>query len=201
MHPVERVHIPSKPSAGRLLLEMAMIVFSVLLALSLDSWREHRKERSLAREALLAIGAEIETDLDGIEKQRPAQERLAADLEQSVRQFKAGHTPDTPMVALHPAAFTSAAWNSAISTQAVAHMDLSTVQALSRFYDAQKWMDRVEDSWIRIVAGPAGADRASQLQSLEARLYLIRTYLEIEQHLTEVGAKAREAIPGAPRAD
>jgi hypothetical protein len=60
MHPVEKRHWNFHPrSLGKILLEMAMIVFSILLALGLESWNAGRHERRLANEALVNIRTEM----------------------------------------------------------------------------------------------------------------------------------------------
>ncbi len=60
MHPIEKRSLEHKPFHWlTFLLEMVMIVFSILLALNLESWREGRKEREQARIALQNISSEI----------------------------------------------------------------------------------------------------------------------------------------------
>jgi hypothetical protein len=100
MHPVERPHLPTgRVPLARLALEAVMIAFGVLLALSLESWNEHRKERALAREALANIRVELISDRERIQAQLPKQEEMAQDLREFREDLKAGKRPPEPHLA------------------------------------------------------------------------------------------------------
>jgi hypothetical protein len=56
----------------RVLVESALIVFSVLVALAVDEWRDSRRQRVRAEAALVAILSELEANRAAIERARDA---------------------------------------------------------------------------------------------------------------------------------
>ena len=181
VHPVERGHLPAgRVSFGRLALEAAMIAFGVLLALSLESWNEHRKERALAEEALANIRREITTDVERIRQQMPKQQDVVETLRVFEEELEAGKDPVTPGLGLYPPFLSSAAWSTAMSTQALAHMEFGTVQRLAAFYDAQRWLDRIEDTWLRLITQPHEDKRSANQQWARTMRYTMLGYIEIE---------------------
>ena len=196
MHPVDRVHLPAKGvSIGHLLMETAMIVFSVLLALSLESWREHRKQQALAHEALVNVRAELAHNIAAITAQLPRQRQVAEDLQAALRDLAAKQQPLPAQAPLNPPLLTAAAWQAAMTTQAVSHMDFRTVQKLASVYETQKWMDRIEDGWLRFVTAPHGGNPEAERQWLRSMQFVVLVYIETEQSLA---AKAQQAISALP---
>ena len=85
MHPIEKRSLEHKPFHWlTFLLEMVMIVFSILLALNLESWREGRKERELARSALQNIGSEIRQNRKALSTVIPLHHKFTADLQKTI---------------------------------------------------------------------------------------------------------------------
>ncbi len=203
VHPVERPHLPTgKVPLGRLALEAAMIAFGVLLALSLESYVEHRKLQRQAHEALTHIRAEVTRNADIIRGQVPVQTQVADSLRvfqecvEALRQSRrAGGEPSVPRVSLSPSILSTASWQAAMSTGTLAHVDFRTVQALSRYYEAMQWLRRIEDGYLGLVARPVGdrmEDRAQWAHSLEL---LMRGYIEIEQALANAAETLAPKLP------
>jgi hypothetical protein len=173
---------------------MVMIVFSVLLALSLESWTEHRQEKALVREALANIRVELDSNLKAIEAQRPRQQQLIAALQERLENPEGGSPPARELEPLYPPDLSSAAWSAAMSTQVMVHAGFRTVQTSARFYEAEKWLDRIENSWLRLLTDGRETDAESTRQRLGAMLYLARSYVEMEDALTSLFHEALEAI-------
>ncbi|HEX7090942.1 MAG TPA: hypothetical protein VF192_12450 [Longimicrobiales bacterium] len=128
------------------LLESGLIVFSILLALAVDGWRERRGEAQLARRALRSFELEIRQNKRNIEEVLPYHRTLAAsvrradslgrirnyaDWKEQLPEFSGFHPPDLP----------ATAWQSALAVGALASMGYDTVAALSKLYYYQGKLD------------------------------------------------------------
>ena len=196
VHPVERPHLPAgRVPLARLVLEAAMITFGVLLALSLESWLEHRKLRALAHEALVHIRIEMSHDAERLRKQMPEQQKVADSLRAYLEELGAGKHPELPHLALHPAGLSTAAWSSAMATQALVHMEFRIVQSLAGFYEMQEWLERIENTWLRLITEPPGSSVEDQQQWASTMLNAMLGYLEIEGVLL---AQAEATLPRLP---
>lgn len=173
-----------------------MITFGVLLALSLESWNEHRNLRRLAHEALVHIRIEMTHDAERLRKQMPEQQKVADGLRTYLADLEAAKQAAVPHLALHPAGLSSAAWKSAMATQALAHMEFRTVQSLAGFYEMQDWLERIENTWLRLITEPQGDTAEAQQQWASTMLNTMLGYLEIEGILL---AQAEATLPHLPQ--
>jgi len=184
VHPVERPHLPAgKVPFGRLVLEATMIAFGVLLALSLGSWHEHRQQQALAREGMERIRTELASNAERIERSLPRQREVAAALQAFQDSLAAGADPQVPRLALHPPLLSTAAWNTAMSTQALAHMEFRTVQGFAAFYEMLRWLDRLEDMWLRVISEPRGETGDIRQQWAGSMTNTMLATIEIESAL------------------
>jgi hypothetical protein len=184
VHPVERPHLPAgRIPLGRLMLEAMMIAFGVLLALSLESWHEHRKQQTLAHEALDNIHTELTRNAQRIEGSLPKQRLVAEALQAFADSLEAGGEPQVPRLALHPPLLSTAAWNTAMSTQALAHMEFRTVQGFASFYEMLRWLDRLEEAWLRVIMEPRGNTLEERQQWAGSMVNTMLAYIEIENAL------------------
>lgn len=181
---------------GRLVLEAVMIAFSVLLALSAQNWNDHRKQELLAREALANIRAEIGNNAARIRGEIPEQQKVADALQVYREALQAGRNPPPPQISLHPPFFSSAAWSTALSTQALAHVDFREVQSLAAFYEMRHWLDRLEDTWLRLLTERRDDGREAEERWLDNMRSVMLGYIEIENVLV---AHAEVAAPGASK--
>jgi len=183
MHRVEKIwHKKEKPSYGHLFIEAAMIVFSILLALGIESWREHRKHEELATMALANIRTEIAANRDSLRKVLPehrATEKYLADLLD--RLARGEHI--RPSTTYRPANLLTAAWETAGSTQALAYMDFKKVELLSRLYSGNRWVHRMEESWLALSANPAFQSDENRTRYVEALHQTMRDLVAIEEEL------------------
>jgi hypothetical protein len=125
----------------RVLLESVLIVFSVLLALAVDEWRDSRNRAAAARVALDAIVGELESN------RRAAGEamRFHRSMNATLRAIAASRQLPSTEVAyggmLQPARAVSTAWTSARDTGAVNDLPYPLVLQRSRIYERQATYD------------------------------------------------------------
>lgn len=127
------------PWMPRVLFESALIVFSVLLALVLNEWRESRAEKERVEQALGAIRAELRENRRLVDEAREYHARLAASFDASAR--RGAERPDLSAAErglLHPARVLRTAWESAQSTGASSAIPYDTVLRLSSVYVRQE---------------------------------------------------------------
>ncbi len=141
--PAPEVPPPPPPRSGwrtwlpRVLVESALIVFSVLLALAVDQWRESSSQRQQAEAARREILAELQANQATV----ATSQRYHAALLDSLARYRSSDA--APLVGLFsrgfilPAQLSHTAWSSAAETGALAHMDYSTVLLFSRVYAQQ----------------------------------------------------------------
>jgi hypothetical protein len=121
----------------RVLVESALIVFSVLFALGVDEWRDHRATVARGREALAAITAELQSN-------REAANRAAgyhAEIKKRLQAFaEAKQLPDAETMSggvFQPATLLETAWVTARETGALDQVPFDVVLDLSRIYEHQ----------------------------------------------------------------
>lgn len=170
----------------RVLLESALVVFSILLALAADGWWESRKERLLAEQALDSFIQEIRANRENLRRVMPYHAELYSQFQAlnnggAVRTFN-----DLRQVegfqGFRPAFLTDTAWRTALATGALNHMEYETVSRLSALYTAQQRF--VETSWPDFITG-AGAWTDANIGS---------TVLSVVIYLSDVTAGEQELL-------
>lgn len=132
----------------RVLVESALIIFSVLLAFVLNDWREDRARADRASVALASIRAELEANRIQVDTTRRYHRALA----DSMFRLAAAGVPEISY-SLYPKGLiripdvTAGAWQSAQSTGATTDMPHRTTLSLARAYERQaeylRWRDAV----------------------------------------------------------
>lgn len=123
----------------RVLVESALIVFSVLFALVLNEWRQSRAEQAGLEQAAAAIRAELQENRELVQEALQYHTRLADSFTASVQSGAAA--PDLTVIdrgLLHPGRVLRTAWGSAQSTGATSRMDYATILKLSTAYALQE---------------------------------------------------------------
>jgi len=120
-------------------LQIALIGAGVFLGLAGDEWRENARNRRQAAASLRGFRAEITNNRQAVQAvvdYRPAVlTRLRAYLnaDRTVR-----NTADVRVQGLRIVAFEHTAWDLALATQSLAHIDQDLALALSRVYSEQQ---------------------------------------------------------------
>jgi hypothetical protein len=198
MHPVEKRRLNlGRHSLGPLVLEMVMIVFSILLALTLESWKEGRHDRRLAGEALGNIRTELAQNRAEIETALPRHEKLLADLQVSIdRQGKPIPGAELPSLGLRPPRLFKTAWETAGATQALVRSDYKLVLAVAKAYDSQRWMSLVEEKWLQAILNPAAFDSANRVRFFSIFHSVASEYLALEKRLLPELDRAMALLSG-----
>lgn len=131
-----------EPRAGwvlKLALEVVLISLGVFLALLGDQWRENADHRALARSSLHGFRSEIVANRKAVAAVKDYHVRVLRD----VRAYLAADPQarklgSLQIEGLQPVFFEQTAWDLAIATQALAHIDQPLAFELSRIYGLQR---------------------------------------------------------------
>jgi YjjG family noncanonical pyrimidine nucleotidase len=193
MHPIEKRSLEHKPFHWlTFLLEMVMIVFSILLALNLESWREGRKERELARNALQNISSEIRQNRKALSTVIPMHHKFTADLQKTIGKIselqKSAVDKDKGLglnFELRPPHLYQAAWQTILSTQSLKKTDYQTILAIAELYEMQRWMSLIEEKVLQAMLTPGAFEEKNVDQFLTMVFMLYSDYTKLEERLVE----------------
>jgi hypothetical protein len=191
MHPAEKRSLGHGPFNGvTLVVETAMIVFSILLALSLESWHEGRKEREQARIALRNISSEIRQNRKAVSTVIPMHHRFTADLQKTIRELSArkqtaaGKDEGLGLnFELRPPHLYQAAWQTVLSTQSLKRTDYPTILAIAELYEMQRWMSLIEEKILQAMLTPGAFAEKNVAQFLTMVFLLYSDYTKLEESL------------------
>lgn len=144
----------------RALFESVLIVFSILLALALDQWKEDQEIEALVNRSVASFEREIRLNKSRIEDisayhnglQQLLTEQGDGHRLRSVKEFR------DVMSALQSPPLLSSAWETALATGVLGRMDYEMVAALSLTYSAQLRFDEAYQSNSRTLLAPANLD-------------------------------------------
>lgn len=145
-----------------LLLEIASVVFAVLLALAVDEWWEEREDVERARETTRALVQEIRQNRAQLLRgpvRGEASDQLAA-LDSAIASYRRGSEPSDVSVNWNVALLSSAAWETARMTGATQEMPLDRVIDLAQLYEFQGYFERNQDELTSAIA-----DLGSRMES------------------------------------
>lgn len=137
----------SESPIRRILVESALIVFSILLALAANQWNDARNQRSLVEHSLRSVRAEIVGNAKRIQERLPYHGSLVAETHRA-DSLKSVHSyADFKLAAPDWSGFEypeldATAWQTAITLGAVTGMGFDTVATLSRLYAFQAKVDQ-----------------------------------------------------------
>ena len=136
----------------RVLVESALIVFSVLMALAVDQWRDSRATEARARDAVAAITAELQANRAAAERARSFHLETTA-LLKAVADRK--QLPEDDIAyqrgMFNPATVVQAAWVTAREAATLQTLPLDAVLRLSRVYELQESYAQLGDEIARDV--------------------------------------------------
>jgi hypothetical protein len=125
----------------KILVESFLIAFSILLALAVDDWKEERENQERVREAVVNFEREIRQNKAHLEDRFAYHERLN-------KALKGVNPKDVHTIeelrqrinfqGLNVAFLLDTAWQTALTTNALTHMDTETISRLSSIYTLQK---------------------------------------------------------------
>jgi YjjG family noncanonical pyrimidine nucleotidase len=191
MHPIEKRSLKHGPFNWlTFLLEMVMIVFSILLALNLESWREGRKEREQARSALQNISSEIRQNRKAVSAAIPLHHQFTDHLQETIakldKQNESGAGKGKGIgidFELRPPHLYQAAWQTVLSTQVLKKTDYQTILAIAELYEMQRWMSLIEEKILQAMLAPGAFDPKNLPKFLTVVYMLYRDYTSLEERL------------------
>jgi hypothetical protein len=187
---------------GRLLFESALIMLSVLLALALGEWREHLRERKLARTALATFRREIASNLARLERVQPKHAAMAQRLATEATAPSKGATAFDAFVAQMPEGgldaqpLSDVAWETAQTTGALRLVDYETAVLLSETYLLQRsaihqTIQRLADRFL----APQNFDPAQRGAMVRTHQMLLVELSGQESYLIEIYRKTLARLP------
>ncbi len=145
----------------RTIVESALIVVSILLALTLDEWQEDLEIQELIDRSIVNFQNELTQNKSRIEDigvyhrgvLQVLQRRTFVSDSQSLEEFR------NIMEALQPIVLTSSAWATAVATGALGRMDYELVSALTLTYNTQLRFDDDYRSTLRLLLSPINLNK------------------------------------------
>lgn len=181
------------------LVESVFVVGSILLALAVDEWAENRNFAELADQSLGTFEQEIAQNRDRVEDGIPyhggirdllAQMRLTPPPVVDLRSIMEGFEPPVML---------RTAWETALATGALTHMDFEVVRVLSLTYSIQEGFTSRSRSDRPRFASMDGLSEADVAEQLEDAYDYVAALTRDEAELLTVFNQALELI-GAYRA-
>jgi hypothetical protein len=183
----------------RIVVESALIVFSILLALAVNSYMDVRKQRDLTERALRGVRAEISSNLRQVNALLPyhnllAKEINATDSAHQAKDYASFHTHAPAWHGFDNPFLDGTAWQSAIALGTLANMGYDTVRVLSSLYSVQSKFDLYMTSSL-----PTFDFSDAAMPSTVRRMYIYVETMRINED-TLVGryAKALELLGATP---
>lgn len=135
----------------KILIESALIVFSILLALAVNEWADSRKQAALAERAVHAIREEITGNAQRIRDVRAYHQALMneskrADSLHVVHSYADFRRAAPSWSGFRNPELDATAWQSAITLGVVQNIGFDTVRALSRLYLMQTKLDQYAET-------------------------------------------------------
>jgi len=205
MHLIHRSLEAHKPTIIRMLVETGMIVFGILLALSLESGRDARRERRATDEALMNIRAELEQNRSAVEAALPGQRALVAGLaapgesgaptpKPEPQEREKGKDDVAVDLRLNSPILFRTAWDTATLTRTLGRTEYEVILAISRASEVQKELDGIKESLTRLVLDPATQDPERRQRLMPLVRSVIEGYVALEEVFLKQCAAAEGAI-------
>jgi hypothetical protein len=122
--------------------EVILITMGVFLALMGEHWRQNAQDRGLAEDSLRRLRSEIQANREAVAAVKDyhpvSLKRIRAFL---AADDKARAAMSVNLEGIRPAFFESTAWDLALATQSLVHMDPEVAFAVSRIYGLQRRYD------------------------------------------------------------
>jgi hypothetical protein len=123
----------------KIVLEVVLISIGVFLALMAEQWRERARDRELAEASLRGFRSEILRNRKAVEGVKDYHAALFKELRAYFAADPKQRTADNIQIrGLQPVFFEQTAWDLALATQALAHLDSELALGLSRAYGLQR---------------------------------------------------------------
>jgi hypothetical protein len=191
----------------RLLVESAMIILSVLLALAADGWADARKERQVGAQARATFVHELTANRARVSAALPYHEALMAAVFRVdssdatvVPSYEAWRRQVPIWSGFAPPDLVTTAWQSALTTGALGRMPYAEVAALSRAYTMQGKLDAFTAAYLPLFDFSDPAMRGT-VRRMNVYMQTVLTYEHALLREYELALRALDAtVPVLPPA-
>ena len=169
----------------RLLVEAALVVLSVLLALAVNSWRQNAINEDLAEQALRSIQEEIEFNQERVQRALDYHVPLLDSLRQN---------PDRG-IALGQAFIQNNAWETAQATGAAAYIDYPVAAAVARVHSMQNQYETLSRTTLQVIYMGNVFMQPEAAPDRGRRFYpILQDFVSYERRLMQLYSEALEEI-------
>lgn len=182
-----------------IIIEAVSLGLAVLLALAIDGWRDREAEAALGRNVLAAVSAEIANNQREVDATVASAKALLARIEPLSE--SAEPPPSGTVIDLNvPLALTSAAaWQAALSGNALHTIGFERSTSISQIYELQRWFaDAQRRTLDRIFAFGESADWSRERVALVRVVRELKLSVEFGTSLQAAYAEHLDANPAAP---
>jgi hypothetical protein len=181
-----------RSSIVTLTIQILSIIFSILLALTLNDWKESRNNKQLALATLKNFRTEIGNNKKAIETALRDQKVFLDSLQKQTLDTKKEKTITLPEINM-PDVLTTA-WETALVTKAMVSMDYDLISKLSELYLQQKWLISLEDKVFQTILSPYSYEKKNT-DNLARSLYVsLKNIMEVEGRLLSMYDTAIQKI-------
>jgi hypothetical protein len=178
----------------RVTIESLLIVSSILLALAVDQWRDSRHNRIVAQQALDVFNREMNKNLGRIEENLPYHTGLRDVVAGMAGDASRAPEVQTILEGLEPTVLLNTAWETALATGALTHINVGTVSALSLTYDLQqRFRDQMQRGLPRVII-TASTTEGEKLSKIQETLVYLNELVRSEQELQSVYVEGLKVI-------
>ena len=173
-----------RSAAVTLTIQILSIIFSILLALSLNDWRESRNNQQLVLTTLKNFRTELGNNKKAIEAALMDQKEFMKSMQnQTLAQPDRKKAKTIALPEINMPDVLTTAWETALVTKAMVHMDYDLIVGLSELYHQQKWLISLEDKVFQAILSPSSYEKKND-ENLVRSLYIsLKNIMEVERKL------------------
>lgn len=172
-------------------IEVFSIVLAVLLALTVDQWREDWNNRKLAEAALISIRREVQSNQTLLEDRHPYHVVGRNSLERVVDSVDSREDLEGFNIWVFPEGgrffnLSGAAYRTAQSSGALTHVDFDVLAVLMAIYEEQESLDSADNAFTGTVLSPQNLQPSTQPYTFVLASGLMNDVLEHEAKLVSL---------------
>jgi len=170
-------------SISAIIIEIATIIFSILLALGVNEWRETQSNKRLAFRALSDFRKELVMNRDAVGAAMKDQEGTVAFLEGVMRRYTAGEQVEVRFPEIDLPDVLTTAWETALVSRALSYIDYDILMVLSEINLQQRWLLSLEEKVFQSILSPGSHDRG-QMRGLVRSIHAsLKNIMQVERKL------------------
>lgn len=176
-------HKDLRSSSVMLTIQILSIIFSILLALGLNDWKESRNNKQLALTTLRNLKDELGNNRKAIEAALRDQRIFMRSLENGVSQLNSGKEKALALPEINLPDVLTTAWETALVTKAMVYIDYDVILKLSEIYLQQKWLASLEDKVFQTILSPYSYEKKNSGNLAKSLYASLKNIMEVEGKL------------------